>query len=156
MRPNVVLRDIAPEDEEFLHRLYASTREAELAQTGWDDEQKTAFLRMQFDAQHRYYVEQFSGASFQIVLLDGQPIGRLYVDRREDEIRIIDIALLAAQRNCGIGSGLMGELIAEAEEAGLPLRIHVERSSQALRLYRRLGFRDVGDTGVYLLMEWSP
>jgi hypothetical protein len=39
--------------------------------------------------------------------------------------------------------------------AGKPLRIHVEGFNPALRLYERLGFRQIEDKGVYLFMEWS-
>ncbi|MCP4663054.1 MAG: GNAT family N-acetyltransferase [bacterium] len=47
-------------------------------------------------------------------------------------------------------------LLTEAEEAGKPVRIHVERFNPAMRLYERLGFTQVDDQGVYYLMEWSP
>ena len=49
---------------------------------------------MPFDAQHAYYQEHYAGAAFDVILVDGQPAGRLYVARESDEIRIIDIALL--------------------------------------------------------------
>jgi ribosomal protein S18 acetylase RimI-like enzyme len=150
----VTLRPCRPDDEAFLYRVYASTREDELAPLDWDQAQKEAFLRMQFTAQHRFYHEQFPDAAYDLVLRDGQPIGRLYVDRRPDEIRILDIALLTEERQAGIGSALLRELLAEAAQARLPVRIHVELYNPALRLYRRLGFVDAGTTGVHLLMEW--
>jgi hypothetical protein len=43
----------------------------------------------------------------------------------------------------------------EARASAKPLRIHVERFNPALRLYERLGFRQVEDKGVYLFLEWS-
>ena len=155
MKPDITFRPIAPEDEGFLFALYASTREAELAQTPWDEAEKHAFLRMQFTAQHQYYQSQFAAAAFDIVLLHGRPVGRLYVDRRADEIRLIDIALLPEQRNAGIGTRLMQGLLAEAVQVGKPVRIHVEKFNPAMRLYERLGFAPVEDQGVYLLMQWS-
>jgi ribosomal protein S18 acetylase RimI-like enzyme len=156
MRSSTTFRPISPEDQPFLARLYASTRWDEVAQTGWDLEEQDRFLRMQFAAQHKFYMEQFSGADFHIVELQDEPIGRLYVDRREDEIRIIDIALLPEHRNKGIGSALLKNILAEAHSAALPVRIHVERNNPALGLYQRLGFREIDDQGVYLLMECSP
>src|SRR5262249_39352148 len=107
-------------------------------------------------AQHRYYQEQFPGAAFDVILRNGQPAGRLYVDRRAEEIRIIDIALLPEHRRAGIGRGLLEEVLAEATQTSKPVRIHVERFNPALRLYERLGFQRIGDTGVYFLMEWLP
>ncbi len=156
MHDPVTFRPIAPADLEFLYRLYASTREAEMALLDWDEAQKAEFLRMQFNAQHTYYMQQFTRAEFQLILLEGKPAGRLYLDRRPDELRIIDIALLPAHRGQGIGTALLEDILDEAGRAGLPVRIHVERFNPALRLYQRLGFRHVDDNGVYYLMEWQP
>ena len=111
------LRPVRPEDESFLYEVYASTRLDELALTGWTEQQKKEFLQMQFGAQHRYYHEQFPEAEFHIILIQNLPIGRLYVDRRSDEIRIIDIALLPEYRNAGIGSMFLHNLMEEAEQS---------------------------------------
>jgi ribosomal protein S18 acetylase RimI-like enzyme len=153
---SVTLRAIRPEDEPFLRRVYASTREEELSIVPWDDAQRGAFLRMQFDAQHRYYQEQFPGASFDVILREARPVGRLYVHRGEDEILIIDIALLPEVRGDGIGGALLRGLLAEARLARKPVRIHVERANRAISLYRRLGFQEVGENELYYLMEWTP
>jgi ribosomal protein S18 acetylase RimI-like enzyme len=152
----VVLRPTAPADEGFLYEVYASTRAEELACVPWDEQQKADFLRMQFAAQHRQYHETYPDAAFDILLVDGQPAGRLYVDRGSDELRIIDIALFPPFRNRGIGRHVIEGLQAEATRRNTPLRIHVERFNPALRLYWRLGFREVADRGVYLFLEWSP
>ena len=149
------LRPIAADDNEFLYRVYSSTREEELGAVDWDEAEKEVFLRMQFGAQHTFYMDRFKDAAYDLTLLDGEPVGRLYVDRREDEIRIIDIALLPEHRKKGIGSSLLRAIMAEADAAGLPVRIHVERNNPALGLYHQLGFREIGDQGVYFLMERS-
>ena len=150
------LRPIEAADEPFLRQVYASTRADEMALVNWDESQKNAFVNMQFDAQHRSYLNQFPSAQFQIVELDGRPIGRLYVDRRENEIHVIDIALLPEKRNDGIGTALLRSILQEAAAAGRPVRIHVEQFNPALRLYKRLGFSEVGTDGLYFLMEWRP
>ena len=149
------LRPIRPEDEPFLQRVYASSREEELKQVDWDEQQKDHFLRMQFEAQHSHYMEHFRDADFQLVLKGDEAIGRLYVDRRSDEIRLIDIALLAGFQGEGTGSGLLEALLDEARQMDLPLRIHVEKFNPALRWYERLGFRQIEEKGVYLFMEWT-
>lgn len=156
MLGSVTLRPIEEADLDFLRRLYGTTRANEMDSLDWTDEQKDEFIRFQFAAQHTYYQEQFPTASFDVVLADGEPIGRLYVDRREDEIRLIDIALLPENRRGGIGGDLMRSVLGEAEAAGLPVQIHVEKNNPALSLYRRLGFEQVEDQGVYYLMKWSP
>jgi ribosomal protein S18 acetylase RimI-like enzyme len=149
-------RPITPEDLPFLAALYASTRQEELAQTGWSEADKESFLALQFEAQHRHYQTHFPDAAFELILLEGKPIGRRYLDRRGDEFRLIDIALLPEQRNRGLGGALLRDLLAEAQAAEKPVRIHVEPFNPALRLYRRLGFELLEDKGVHLFMEWRP
>jgi ribosomal protein S18 acetylase RimI-like enzyme len=150
---SVTLRSIRAGDMPFLYEVYAGTRLHELAPLGWSAEQQAAFLHQQFDAQHRYYQANYAGADFQVILLGGRPIGRLYVVRWDDEFRIIDIALLPEYRNAGIGSRLLDDLLNEAAQAGKPVCIHVEKVNPALRLYQRLGFSIVEDRGVYWFME---
>jgi ribosomal protein S18 acetylase RimI-like enzyme len=136
--------------------VYASTRAEELAVVPWDKKQKDAFLRAQFDAQDRWYHENYTGASFDVVLVDGKRAGRLYLNRGDSEIRIVDIALLPEHRGKGIGSALLRDLLAEADAAGKRVTIHVERLNPALRLYERLGFSVAEDKGVYLFLERLP
>lgn len=152
----VTLRPIAAEDREFLYKVYASTREDELANVGWSSTEKEAFLRMQFDTQHRYYRQQFPQAAYDVILLDGKAIGRLYVDRSTQETHIIDIALLPEHRKAGIGSRLLKGIQDESAQAGKPILIYVEKNNPALGLYLKLGFVPKEDTGVYLAMRWSP
>lgn len=142
---------------EFLLRLYATTRADEMAMVvDWTDEQKEWFVRSQFQAQHTWYQEHYGDAQFDLILIDGVPAGRLYVHRRATEIRLVDISLMPELRGRGIGSALLRELMAEAEAAGKPLTIHVEKYNPAMRLYLRLGFRPIEDRGPYDLMEWKP
>jgi ribosomal protein S18 acetylase RimI-like enzyme len=148
------LRPIRPEDEELLYRVYASTRVEELRAVPWADAEKAAFLHMQFEAQHRYYQENYTSSVFDVVMVDGAPAGRLYVARWPEELRVIDVALLPEFRGRGVGAALLGSLCAEAAAKGLPVRIHVERGNRARSLYERLGFRMIADRGVYLFLEW--
>jgi ribosomal protein S18 acetylase RimI-like enzyme len=148
----VSLRPIEPADEEFLLAVYASTRADELAVVGWTDEQKAAFVRHQFDAQAAHYREHYTTCSFDVILVDGEPAGRLYVDRWPKETRIVDIALLPAWRGRGVGRELIEAILAEGREVS----IHVERFNPAQRLYVRLGFEAEDAGPVYVLMRWTP
>jgi ribosomal protein S18 acetylase RimI-like enzyme len=152
----ISFRPIGADDRSFLYHVYASTREEELAVTGWSAVQKEAFLMMQFKAQHTDYQEHYPQAAFLVILRQGQPIGRLYLDRRLDTLRIIDIALLPQYRGQGVGTTILEAILSEGQRLGLPVSIHVERFNPAQRLYRRLGFRQVADRGVYYLMEKTP
>ena len=122
----------------------------------WDDAQKDAFLRMQFDAQDAWWREHYAQASFDVILVGGEPVGRLYVHRGEREIRIVDVALLPEHRGNGVGTRLLEGLLAEGDAAGKSVTIHVERMNPALRLYERLGFAVTEDKGVYLFLERLP
>ena len=156
-RAKITLRSVTEEDMEFLCRVYHSTRLEELTMVpDWSDEQKESFVRQQFAAQHTWYHEHYTGASFDLILVDGAPAGRLYVHRRDREIRLMDITLLPEHRGRGLGSQVLAVLLAEAEATGKPLTIHVEKFNPAIRLYRRLGFATIEDRGVYDLLEWRP
>ncbi len=111
---------------------------------------------MQFEAQRRHYSEHFPDAAFLVIVRDGRPAGRLYVDRGLASIHIIDIALLPEHRRAGIGSHLLAELLAEGDREGKAVSLHVEHFNPAMRLYERLGFRGIEDTGVYYLLERPP
>lgn len=151
--PTVALRPATAADRPFLLRVYASTREPELAATPFSAEEKAAFVEQQFDAQSLHYKSHYHDTSFDLVLVEGEPAGRLIVGRWAEEVRVVDIVLLPEQRGRGIGERLMRKVIAEAETRGVKTSIHVERFNPALRLYQRLGFVQVGEQGVHLLME---
>src|SRR5437764_12785095 len=101
---NISLRPVGPEDEAFLYEVYRSTRAEELSAWGWDSAQQDAFLRMQFRAQQMSYQTEGAGTDTKIILLETNPVGRMIVSRRENEIQLIDIALLTEYRNGGIGA----------------------------------------------------
>lgn len=150
----LTLRPITDDDLPFLLRLYATLRADELAQVPWSDEQKAAFVLQQFEAQHAWWTEHYKGARFDLVLLNGHPAGRLYVDVWKKEVRIVDIALLPEFRGGGLGTLLLRRVFKEGDAAGKPVSIHVEVFNPARRLYERLGFVEKGRHGdVYILME---
>lgn len=158
MHASISFRPITDDDQELLYRVYASTREEELAVTPWSREEKEVFLRQQFNAQHQHYQQNYENATFDVILVEGEPAGRLYVDRRKEEHRIVDIALLPNHRGQGLGGGIMQNLLDEAAAAGKLVRIHVEKNNPARHLYDRLGFRKVEqeeEQPVYDLMEWK-
>jgi ribosomal protein S18 acetylase RimI-like enzyme len=149
------LRPATEADRDFLLELYASTREQELAQVEWDEGAKQGFIEHQFRAQDQHYRSHYPGATLDVIEVDGEPAGRLYVHRGEQDIRIMDVTVAPAFRNRGIGSGLLVELMAEARAGGRSVSIHVETQNPARSLYDRLGFVPAGEHGVYVLMKWA-
>src|SRR3712207_6349512 len=99
------LRAATGEDYEDLVRVYASERAAELDQvTWWDDAQKLEFCRSQYEAQKGEYDARFPDAEYDVITVEGRTAGRIWVGRGEEEIRLLDIALLPEFRGQGIGA----------------------------------------------------
>lgn len=142
-----------PADREFLAALYASTRQAELAPVPWPEHVKRAFLRSQFDAQTQHYDLHFADAESLVLERAGDPIGRLILAWGERELLIVDIALVPGACGVGLGTAVLRAVMAQAAGS---VSLHVERFNPALRLYQRLGFVPQDDSGVYLLMRWTP
>jgi ribosomal protein S18 acetylase RimI-like enzyme len=150
-----LLRPAGVADQDFLARLYADTRREELATTGWPPPQVAAFLQMQFEAQRTDYSHRYPASDHDLVLVDGEPVGRIWVDRGPLEIRLLDVAILDSARNQGIGTTLIRGLQNEARTAAKPLRHSVVKENfAALRLYHRLDFVIIGDLTTHHSMEW--
>ncbi len=143
-------------DVPFLLTVYASTRSKEMAVVSWSDEQKRIFLEMQFQAQHNYYLSRYPNASYSIINLDGQPIGRLYIERQVDKIKILDITVLPEYRNRGVGTKLITEITQAGEQAEKPVQIYIENYNPSANLFSRLGFHPVAEEGINLLWQWNP
>lgn len=150
---SISLRPAEAGDQGFLLELYRDTRAEEMAAWSWDTTQQQAFLSLQFRARNLSY-STYQNPQHSIILAAGQPIGRLLISIMDDEIRLVDIALMTEVRGLGIGAKLISDLFAKAAREGKPLRLHVEKFNRAFHLYQRLGFRIIEDTGTQYFMEW--
>lgn len=152
----VTLRPATPEDAAFLLELYKSSRGDDLRGLGWDEGRISEFLEMQYEAQQRFHANEYKRAVDRIVVKDHEPVGRLAFESREHEIRCVDIAITAGQRNRGIGAQVVRGLQEEAKQQKKPLRLQVIRFSRAVPLFERLGFQRISETGTHFQMEWMP
>jgi GNAT superfamily N-acetyltransferase len=153
---SISFRSVSPEDGEFLLKLYKSSRGDDLRGLGWTEDRISEFLEMQYEAQQRLYQNDYQNDTDEIVLLDGKPAGHLSIERREDEIRCVDIALLPENRRTGIGALLIRRLQNEARGVSKPLRLRLIRFNRAVTLLERLGFVRTSETGTHFQMEWVP
>ncbi len=154
--PDFQLRLRCPEDEAFLLRLYASTRVEELRLFPWTEEQKEAFVALQYRAREQSYRQNYTAAVDQVIWVNGSPAGRFLV-QRDQELGLVEISLLPEYRGQGIGSALIGQLAAEGQRLNRRVWLHVAADNgRAIRLYDRLGFRRCADAGMYVLMERLP
>jgi ribosomal protein S18 acetylase RimI-like enzyme len=155
-RDAIAFRTATPEDHDFFRLLYHATRAEEMRHFPFNEEQKVAFLNQQFHAQHTYYAEHYPDCERNLIVVNGERAGRMWIQEHADEIRLIDIALMPEWRGSGIGGILLRELLERGRAAGKPVTIHVEIFNPAMRLYKRLGFVKKDSNGVYDLMEWKP
>jgi ribosomal protein S18 acetylase RimI-like enzyme len=156
MVPAVTTRAATEQDDAFLFALFAAVRSPEFAHLPLAPAQLDMLMKIQYGGQQHSYRAQFPGGS-EIVLLDGQPIGRLWLYRGPAEHRLVDIALLPEFRNRGIGAALVTEAIAAAKAAHVPLCCSVGSSNQgSLRFHQRLGFRIVDQDEVYCELAIEP
>jgi ribosomal protein S18 acetylase RimI-like enzyme len=152
----IAKRPVAAEDDCFLLKVYASTREEEMALVDWSKKQREVFLRSQLTAQRKDYESRYPASTHQVLLLDGEPVGQIWIATTDDEVRLLDIAILPKYRRRGLGTALLKELQEEQGRRGKPLRHCVYKENRtALAFYARLGFGVRDDLGLYYLMEWN-
>ncbi len=152
----LTFRPAGEDDEPFLRQVFDSTRDHLIQLVDWDAGRESAFLAMQYLAQSSHYRRAFAGSSYDVIELDGRPVGRIFVYRGPEDIRVVDVGLLPQHRGRGIGGAVLMAVMAEAAESARPVRLQTEPSNRALRLYERLGFVRVGTTGMHVDMEWMP
>ena len=147
---NLTIRDATPEDLPFLRRLFVSSREATFGNLPLPEPQKEALIDMQYRARGMQYRSTYPTAIERLILVDGEAVGALYWESLNEGCQIIDFGILAEFRGQGIGSAVLTRILKEAE--GRPVRLSVEVSNPARRLYQRMGFRQETDEGMFVRM----
>lgn len=154
--PELRLRPALPEDSDFLYRLFAAGRAEDMASWGWTAEQQEHLVRLQFQSQSHTYRTEYPQATDEIVELDGQPVGRLYLDRRPTEILIVDIAVLPEFQRRGVATSLLRIPVAEVAGTGRRVLAHTAPgNTRVQRLNERLGFKRIGQNGPYYVYVWQ-
>ena len=150
------LRAETPDDLDFSASLYATTRQAEMNALPWSDAEKSAFCRMQFNAQHLHYVGHYPAVQFLVIERNSVRIGRVYIEQKAAALLLMEITLAPEQRGAGVGGAIAVALLQQARANALPMHLHVEPLNPAKRLYERLGFRDIETEGFYTFMVCDP
>lgn len=150
---SVSRRRAAEEDDAFLFDLFKAVRSPAFGGAP----QLELLMRIQYAGQKQSYASQYPGSGHEVVLVDGDAAGRIWVCRTSAEHRLVDISLLPAYQNRGIGTNLLKDAIAEAGRAGVPLRCSVALGNAgSLRFHQRLGFRIVSQDEVYAELAVEP
>ena len=96
---------------------------------------------MRFRAERRQHAAQFPHARHEILVVDGVDVGRLLIDSRDDEMRVVDITVGLGRRREGIASNALAQLADEADKAGQRLWLTIWSGNTAMRaVCERLGF----------------
>lgn len=152
----IELRPVSlPDEEDFLKALYGSTRD-DVQYLPFDDAGKQAFILMQYAAQKKHYEEYYADADHFIVMCDGERAGRFIAESMEEEIRLVDLAILPKFRSSGIGTAIIQDYQGEGAESSRKCTLHVINGNPSIRLYERLGFVVTGENGMHHKMEWTP
>ena len=140
------LRAATRDDEAFLFALHREAmREYVDATWGWND-----------DWQRAHFAENYAPARNAVIVRGGaQPgdIGRISLTQHWRKIFLRDIELIAAERGRGVGSAIVGAVLALARKGNRRVELLVLKCNPAQRLYARHGFRVIGDDGARLRMR---
>lgn len=103
--------------------------------------------------QERRFRDNFDLTRIKIVNIDGLDVGYLDVENYDDHVFLAGIYLASQYRRRGVGAMLIGDLLTSCRSLRKPLRLRVLRPNPALRLYTRLGFREMEVTETHIYME---
>ena len=146
------LRPVSSDDREFLLRVYECSREIELSMVPWDESTKRAFAEHQLDAQTSHYTSEYPGAQHCVIVSseDDERVGRLWVNRTDAHIAMLDITVLSEYRQRGIGSTVVGSLVDEAQSSGKSVEVYVETFNPSQEFFAKRGFEVENNDGMNL------
>lgn len=149
---SLAYRPETPDDESFVRTLLVETLTEQLAAWSWPECLRQPMLETQYQVRRQGF--RSSGDSSIIVLDGDKPVGWYVTVESADEVRLVNIMVLAQHRGQGIGSTVLHKLLAASNAAGKPLRLAVaSNNGRALQLYERLGFQRIGGDEVQHCME---
>jgi ribosomal protein S18 acetylase RimI-like enzyme len=139
-------------DEERLFALHREAMKDYVEETwGWDERwQRTFFAQTYAPSHHALIVRSGAGISE-----SGALVGRICLTRHWRRVFLRDIELIAAERNRGLGTAIVGAILELARQRRQAVDLLVLKCNPAQRLYARLGFAVIGDDGARLTMRTS-
>jgi ribosomal protein S18 acetylase RimI-like enzyme len=139
-RPVVTTRAATDDDGPLLLDLFLSGEAGAWAALVPRVDSRPVLQRM-FVAQQAEYARRYPHARHDIILIDGESAGQVRWIEIEDEVYVIDIALLPRCRRRGAATSVYRTILAHAQTCGKPVRATVTRLNAAsVALHERLGF----------------
>ena len=140
------LRGATGNDYDFLYRLYCATMQEHVARIwGWDAEDQRARFQRTFAPQGQ-----------QIIVVDGEDVGVLRVEQRNEALFLANLQILPSYQGQGIGTAVITDILATARQRRVPVHLQVLKGNPARQLYDRLGFVVTGQTDTHELMSTAP
>jgi GNAT superfamily N-acetyltransferase len=143
-------------DAAFFFALFAATRAAEMAAMPIDAMAKDFLLRVQHRSMTETYRREYPNARWEVIELDGEPVGRLVTDVGNTCVTYVDMAILPEAQGRGLGRRVMLQALEEPRRLGLPARVSVlMRNVASLRLCERVGFVRAEESPPFVRLEWT-
>jgi ribosomal protein S18 acetylase RimI-like enzyme len=157
MSPATTKRRATEADEAFLFELFKAVRSPDFEHVPISQAQRDLLMQVQYAGQIQTYAAQYPESKHELILMDGHPVGRIWIHETPEEHRLVDIAVLPGFQSRGIGTGVLKEAIANAGKARVRLCCAVAVSNaSSLRFHERLGFRMVSHDQVYYELALEP
>ncbi|MCA9833224.1 MAG: GNAT family N-acetyltransferase [Thermomicrobiales bacterium] len=111
---------------------------------GWDD-----------DYQIQRWANYMAAVVIDVIEVDSEIAGFIDLTKNDDHWYVTNIVIAPEQQRKGIGSAVLRDVIAQAQSAGMPLRLQVMKlNPEAHALYERLGFVVNGEIETHFKMEY--
>jgi GNAT superfamily N-acetyltransferase len=125
---HIRLRPAQSTDVDFARSLYFETMRDVIEP--WNEQRQEESFAKLFD------LRQAS-----IISVKGKDVGWMQVHAEPGQILLRSLYLEPSMQRRGIGTRILGSLIAQCEKSSKRLRIAVIKNNRAMGLYHRLGFR---------------
>ena len=143
MAKHISLRQAESEHYDFALRLYLLTMQPYMHELGvWDEQQQRASFATQWKREEVW-----------IMSVDGNDVGWLQVAELPTEIRLQKFFVLPQYQRSGIGSEVLGNLLAIWRSTGKKIVLRVLKNNPARQFYERLGFSVIAEAGVIFRMR---
>ncbi len=105
--------------------------------------------------QDDFFAKSWNSSRYQILSINGELCGYASVEETPDVITLHELVLLPNFQGKGIGSSMLAEVLVKAKETHRPARLQVLKENNAVKLYRKMGFREIEETDTHYLMEYD-
>jgi ribosomal protein S18 acetylase RimI-like enzyme len=143
MARRIELRQATAEHYDFALQLYLQTLGPYLCKLiVWDEQEQRAV-----------FAAQWKREEVKIISVDGKNAGWLQVAELPTEIRLQKFFVSPPWQRSGIGSEVLDNLLASWRPTGKTIVLRVLKNNPARRLYERLGFSVIAETGIVYRMR---